>query len=280
MDGPTGQPNGRRPRTEDGPRPARAGDEASPPRQRATRPVLVGRQRAGVLAERLGKALREARRQARATQAACAHDARISQARWSTLERGLGSRAPLETWAVAASTVQMELAVFLDRSSGADLPRDIEHLRRQSAITSRAAVGGWLVAPEAPVVSATPGRVIDLLLEREAQREAAIIEVWDWLADVGAAFRSLDEKVAAVQRTRVGWAVAGAWVLRGTRRNRDLVGELAPLFAARFPASGRAWLLALDDRQARVPARPGLLWTDARGTRLWPARMTVPRTPA
>lgn len=248
MDAPTGQPNGRNPRAEDGPRPARAGDEASPARQRATRRVLAGRQRAGVLAERLGKALREARRQADATQAACAHDARISQARWSNLERGLGSRAPLETWAVVASTVGMELAAFLDRSSGADLPRDIEHLRRQSAITARAALGGWLVAPEAPVVSATPGRVIDLLLEREEQREAAIIEVWDWLADVGAAFRSLDEKVAAVRRERAGWTVAGAWVLRGTRRNRDLVRELAPLFAARFPASGGAWLQALDDR--------------------------------
>lgn len=204
----------------------------------------------------------------------------MSQARWSTLERGLGSRAPLETWAVVAATVGMELAAFVDRSSGADLPRDIEHLRRQSAITARVALGGWLVAPEAPVASATPGRVIDLLLERGAQREAAIIEVWDWLADVGGAFRSLDEKVAAVQRTRVGWTVAGAWVLRGTRRNRDLVGELAPLFAARFPASGRAWLQALDDRRARLPAQPGLIWTDARGTRLWPARMAGRRTPA
>jgi hypothetical protein len=114
----------------------------------------------------------------------------------------------------------MELVAFFDRSSGAELPRDIEHLRRQSAITARAAGGGWLVAPEAPVVAMTPGRVIDLLLEREAHREAAIIEVWDWLTDVGAAFRSLDEKVAAVQRKRGGWAVAGAWVLRGTRRSR------------------------------------------------------------
>jgi transcriptional regulator with XRE-family HTH domain len=271
MDARTSPPSDRHPRADDGQRPAEAG-AGSPARQRANRRVLAGRQRADVLAERLGTALREARRQSGATQAACARDSRISQARWSNLERGLGSRAPLETWAVVAATVEMELAAFLDRSAGADLPRDIEHLRRQSAIAARAMAGGWAVAPEARVAATTPGRSIDLLLEREAWREATIVEVWNWLADVGAGFRSLDEKVAAIRRERAGWTVAGAWVLRGTERNRALVRELAALFAARFPGSGRAWLRALDDPAARLPGQPALLWTDSRGTRLWPAR--------
>ncbi len=278
MDAHSSSPPDGHPRPEGGPRPAEPAVDEPPARQRANRRVLAGRQRAGTLAERLGIAVREARRRAGTTQAACARDARISQARWSNLERGLGSRAPLATWAVVAATVEMELAAFLDRSAGADLPRDIEHLRRQSAIAARATAGGWAVAPEASVAAATPGRVIDLLLERDVRREAAVVEVWDWLADVGAAFRALDEKVAAVRRERAGWTVAGLWVLRGTKRNRALVGELAPLFAARFPGSGRAWLQALDDPAARLPSRPALLWTDARGTRPWPARLAGRRS--
>jgi hypothetical protein len=132
--------------------------------------------------------------------------------------------------------------------------------------------GGWTVAPEARVAAATPGRVIDLLLERDGRREAAIVEVWDWIADVGGAFRSLDEKVAAVRRERAGWTVTGAWVLRGTKRNLALARELAPLFAARFPGSGRAFLQALDDPARPLSGQPVLVWTDARGSRLRPGR--------
>lgn len=241
-------------------------------RARATRQVLDGRQRAGTLATRLGTALGEERTRHGLTQAACADLARMSQARWSELERGLGTRTPLETWAIAAAAVGLELAAFFDRSPGAGLPRDIEHLRRQSALASRAAGGGWIVAPEARVPTPTPGRAIDLLIERPARCEAAIVEIWNWIADVGAALRSLDEKVEGVRRMRPGWTVAGAWVLRGTRRNRALVAELAPLFRARFPAPGRAWLHAFDDPDAALPDRPTLLWADAAATRLVAAR--------
>jgi hypothetical protein len=172
------------------------------------------------------------------TQEECAAIARLSQPRWSDLERGRGANAPLETWAVAASAVGQELVAFLDQAPGADLPRDIEHLRRQSVIVERAAVGGWAVAPEMPVTAGISGRVIDALLTRAAAREAAVFEVWDLLLDVGQSFRSFDEKVAAVRRTLSGgalsggalsgWTVSGEWVIRGTRRNRSLVAELAP----------------------------------------------------
>ncbi len=207
------------------------------------------------------------------TQRECAASARLSQARWSNLEGGLGTSAPLATWAIAAAAVGQELVGFLDQAPGADLPRDIEHLRRQSAIVERAAAGGWAVAPEMPVDAGTVGRVIDVLLSRAATREAAVFEVWDLLLDVGQALRSFDEKVAAVRRTLPGWTVAGAWVIRGTRRNRALLlAELAPLFRARFPAAGSAWLRALDSPTCAMPGDPGLLWTDAGGAHLTAAR--------
>jgi hypothetical protein len=206
------------------------------------------------------------------SQAEAATRARISQARWSELERGLGANAPIELWAVVAAAVGVQLAAFLEAVSGANLPRDMEHLRRQSAITGRAAAGGWSPAPEMPVTRGGTGRVIDVLLTRAPRREAAVVEVWDLLLDVCAAFRSFDDKLAAVRTRLPGWTVSGAWVLRGTRRNRGLVAELAPLFAARFPADGRTWLAALDEPTSALPAAAVLLWTDAASTALAPWR--------
>ena len=256
------------PRYPPGPR----GTDAPSPRQRATREVLAGRRRAGYVAAQLGVGLKDARVRTGMTQQECAATARLSQARWSNLERGLGASAPLATWAIAAAAAGQEFVGFLDQAPGADLPRDIEHLRRQAAIVERAAGGGWAVAPEMPVVAGTAGRVIDALLTRAASREAAVFEVWDLLLDVGQSLRSFDEKVAAVRLKLPGWTVSGAWVIRGTRRNRSLLAELAPLFRARFPVAGNAWLRALDSPTRAMPREPGLLWTDTTGAHLSTAR--------
>ena len=165
---------------------------------------MRGRGRADAVAVRLGVGLRDARVTAAMSQAEAATRARISQARWSELERGLGANAPIELWAVVAAAVGVQLAAFLEAVSGANLPRDMEHLRRQSAVVDRAAAGGWSPAPEMPVTRGGTGRVIDVLLTRAPRREAAVVEVWDLLLDVGAAFRSFDEKLAAVQRPPAG----------------------------------------------------------------------------
>jgi transcriptional regulator with XRE-family HTH domain len=249
-----------------------ATSETSAIRPRASREVLTGRGRAARVATRLGTALRDARLRTGRTQRQCADIARISQPRWSGLERGQGTGAPLETWAVAAAAVGQELAAFLDQASGADLPRDIEHLRRQSALVERAARGGWSPAAEMPVTRGGTGGVIDVLLTRSLRREAAVIEVWDLLLDVGAAFRSFDDKLEAVRARSPDWTVSGAWILRGTKRNRSLVAELAPLFKARFPATSGDWLGALDSPTVAMPRQPALLWTDATGAALGEAR--------
>ena len=239
---------------------------------RATQEVMRGRVRADAVAVRLGVGLRDARIAAAMTQAEAADRARISQARWSELERGLGANAPIEVWALVAAAVGVQLAAFLEQVSGAGLPRDMEHLRRQSAVIDRAAAGGWSPAPEMPVSRGGSGRVIDVFLTRACRREAAVVEVWDLLLDMGAAFRSFDDKLEAVRTRLPGWTVSGAWVLRGTRRNRGLVVELAPLFAARFPGDGRAWLAALDQPTSALPPGAALLWTDAAATALAPWR--------
>jgi len=249
-----------------------AGATSPPSSVRATREVLRGRGRADAVATRLGAGLRDARVAAGMSQAEAAGRARISQARWSELERGLGANAPIEVWTVVASAVGVQLATFLEAVSGAGLPRDMEHLRRQSALVARATPGGWAAAPEMPLTRGGSGRVIDVLLTRAPRREAAVVEVWDLLLDVGAAFRSFEEKLAAVRAKLPGWSVSGVWILRGTRRNRSLLAELEPLFAARFPGDGQALLAALDGPTSALPPGPVLLWTDATATTLAPWR--------
>jgi hypothetical protein len=52
-----------------------------------------------------------------------------------------------------------------------------------------------------------------------------------------------------------------------------LIGGLAALFAARYPASSSAWLRALTAEDAPMPAAAGLAWTDLPGERLFAARL-------
>ncbi len=171
--------------------------------------------------------------------------------------------------------METQLAAFIEAQPGADLPHDIEHLRRQALVVELSRAGGWAATPEAAVAGDSPRpRSIDVLLEREAHREVAVVEIWDLILDGGAAMRGLEAKVAAT-RGRLGseWWIEGLLVVRGTHRNRRLVRELAGLFAARYPASSRAWLGALTNPGRPMPHAAGFAWTDVGGTRLMPARL-------
>lgn len=227
------------------------------------------------LARRIGNGLRDARLALRLRQTDVAQRAGITQAHWSRLERGLEPGASLATLAACAAAVHARLAAFVEAQPGADLPRDIEHLRRQQAIVTLATPGGWEATPEAEVPGDRPRpRSIDVLLVRRIRREAAVVEVWDLMLDIGDAMRGLEAKVLAT-RERLGpdWHVEGLLVVRGTRRNRGLVRQLRALFAARYPASSRRWLLALADRDTDMPHGSGFAWTTADGGRLIEARL-------
>ena len=188
-------------------------------------------------------------------------------------------RSRLLTWAAVGAAAGLEIAAFFEQAPGADLPRDIEHLRRQNLIVALSVWGGWTGMPEAALPGDGPRpRSIDVLLERTARREVAVVEIWDLLLDGGAAMRGLEAKVLATRaRQGQGWHVEGLIVVRGTRRNRALVHELGPLFAARYPASSAAWLGALVDPQVPLPQAGGFAWTDVAGSRLLAARFRCPR---
>lgn len=109
----------------------------------------VARERARYLARRAGTMLRDARLSLGLRQVDAAARAGVSQPFWSRLERGVTTAVSLETLAACGAAVGLQLAAFFERAPGASLPRDIEHLRRQSLLVTIAAGGSWHAAPEA-----------------------------------------------------------------------------------------------------------------------------------
>jgi transcriptional regulator with XRE-family HTH domain len=247
--------------------------------RRATRQQHLGRARAGDIAHRLGRALRDQRQAVGLRQVDVAARAGLSQSEIARLEAGRGATTSVSTWAVCAAAVGLQLAGFIERAPGTDLPRDLQHLRHQDTVVAAATAGGWHAEPEAALADDGPRpRSIDVLLTREERREAAVVEVWDLLLDGGAAMRGLTAKVRATsERLGEDWSVHGLLVIRGTRRNRRLVAAFASLFAARFPASSDRWLAALRDPDTKLPAGDGLAWTNIEGSRLLAARRRRPR---
>ncbi len=255
---------------------------ADQPSRRAGRYELAGRRRALAIAGRMGTAVRLARQRAKLSQTQVAARAGLTQTTISVLERGRGTGAGLETWAVVAAALGEQLAAFLEGASGADQPRDVVHIRGQSALITFAAPGGWRGLPEFAVDPGSPrSRSIDVALIRPASREAIVAEIWDWFDDVGAGLRSLDGKVVALTNLLIArqhpgdvpWVVRSLYVVRGTKRNHELLNKYGPVFAARFGGSSRVWLSALTDPKQRLPAGDGLLWSDRADATLRPSRL-------
>ena len=245
------------------------------PRRRTSRLQRDAADRARYLARRAGQALRDTRHAAGLTQAAVAERAGVAQTEVSRLERGFGAHADLETLAACGAALGLQLAAFFEQAPGASLPRDMQHLRRQNLIIVWSTPGGWTPGPESLLPNDGPRpRSIDVLLERPLRREAAVVEIWDLIDDGGAAMRGLEAKVLATrQRLGPDWHVEGLLLVRATRRNRQLVGGLRALFAARYTASSSAWLRALHDPNVPLPSSGGFAWTSVNGDRLIAARL-------
>ena len=243
--------------------------------RRATRCRMEARARSRYLAERIGRALGDARAGTGRTQAQVAAEVGISQPHYSRIERGLGGRVPFEVLAACALACDTQLAAFLEALPGASLPRDLEHLRRQQAVIRLAAQGGWRAMPERPIdPDAARSRSIDVFLDRSVRRELAVVEIVDLILDAGATMRGHTDKINAIRREAPdGWSVAGLLVVRGTHRNRALVRSHADVFLARYPARSRQWLAALSDTRAAMPSMDGLAWTAAKTAELHAARL-------
>lgn len=242
-------------------------------RRRSGKHRVTGRRRGDEVAARLGRGVRESRQAGRMTQMQVAEASGVSQSWISKMERGEGRTASIETWCAVADSLGMRLAAFLEATPGAERPRDYEHLLRQQLVIRTSAAGSWSASAEQLIGDgASHWRYVDVLLQRRERAEIAVVEIWDWLDDVGEGLRGLANKVERVRLANSGSTVSGLLVVRATTRNRQLVQRLHALFTATLPGSSSAWLQALTDPKAPMPAAAGLLWTDVAGTRLFAMR--------
>ena len=174
------------------------------------------------LVGRLGRMVREARLRLGLTQDEVASRAGVHQSTISVIERGGGSACTMRVWVRAALAVDSDLRAYLEGISAADRPRDHVHLRGQELILVSAAPGGWSGVAEAEVDhDRSRSRSADVLLCRRTDQ--AMVEVWDWFHDVGGAWRTSTSKVARSAPDGPDGRVGLLWVVRATRRNRQLI---------------------------------------------------------
>ncbi|HUR15686.1 MAG TPA: helix-turn-helix transcriptional regulator, partial [Candidatus Limnocylindrales bacterium] len=231
------------------------------------------------VADRLGAALRDARRKAGLTQADAARKAGISQSLWSQLESARSTGWTLLTWDRAAHAVGASFEAFIRGASAADQPRDIAHLKAQELVIRTSRAGLWASLPEQNIDrDARSSRAADVLLHRHIPPrppEYGLMEVFDWFPDVGDPMRAWSSRLDAVERLAIARMgddlpqVGGCWIVRATQRNRQLFNELAGIFTARFPGDPNAWLRALADPGSRMPKDAALLWVSVSGDRLF-----------
>lgn len=149
-----------------------------------------------------------------------------------------------------------------------------------------ARTAGYRATFELPSRPANPTHSTDVGLRDDAHRRLVLAECWNTIGDVGAAARSTNRKqvdaeglAAAIGGARPvpgepsdqpgpPYTVSTVWVVRATRRNRELVARYPELFASRFPGSSRAWAQALTTGSP-PPGEPGLVWCDVHCTRLF-----------
>src|SRR3990172_2000431 len=136
-----------------------------------------------------------------------------------------------------------------------------------------------------PPPPADPSRSSDAALRDDPQRTLILIECWNTIGNIGEGARSSSRKVAEAEGLAAvaggdegPYRVAACWVVRATRRNRELMARYPEVFAARFPGGSLGWVRALAEGTA-PPQQPGLVWCDVAATRLFPWRRPSSATP-
>ena len=231
-------------------------------RGRRTSIEIAGTSEAARIALTLGAQARAARRGRRLPLRVIARQLGISITRLGEIERGLGARAPLETWVALGAALGRPLAMSFSRPL--DEPRspsDGGHLEIQEHILALGRATRRTGAFELPTRPADPSRSTDVGLHDPTRRERIHVECWNTFGDLGAAVRATNRKVAEAARTWPDDRISTVWVVRATAANRALLARFPNIIDAAFPGSSRAWVRALA-QGTPPPKRAGLVWFD------------------
>lgn len=223
----------------------------------------------------LGRSVRTAPVRRRLTQAALGARVGVSHARIAQLESGQGNGAPMDLWFALAEALDWPLRVEFGRDQ-LEQPAGAGHLAMQELVLRLAR--GYAGSFEMPTKPSDPSRSTDVRLLDRPRRRLILVECWNTFGDLGAAARSSDRKRAEAEAVAIALGTDDAplqvgvcWVVRDTRRNRELLARYPHIIDSRFPGSSAAWVRALTDG-GPLPEQPGLVWSDLNATRIFARR--------
>lgn len=222
---------------------------------------------------REGDKVRRARRRRRWRQTDLARKVGVDQATISRIERGAGGTLSLELWQQVALVIGVPLGMTLGRDA-LEEPIDAGHLAVQELVLKLGRLAGYRRTYELPTKPSDPTLSTDVGLTDDSNRRLVQVECVNTFGNVNASIRSADRKRAEAEALAVSighgdsFEVHQVWVVRATRRNRALLTRYPELFAARFAGSSQGWVAALT-LGSPPPDQTGLVWCDARATRLF-----------
>jgi len=200
----------------------------------------------------------------------------LSQSEISRLELGLGHGAAIGTWLAIGAALGLRSQFEFGRDPREDAV-DAGHLAIQELLLMLAKGIGADGRFELPVGRGDPAHAVDVFIRDDRRRRLIVEEAWNSIGDIGAGARSFQRKVAAAEELAIAiggdapFAVRGVWVVRASRRNRELIARYPEVFARFLPGSSRRWVEAIRSG-SEPPAQPGLVWCDVAATRLFPWR--------
>jgi transcriptional regulator with XRE-family HTH domain len=223
-----------------------------------------------------GVAIRAARRRRKWTQAELARRIGVAQPSVSALERGDGAAYSLELWQQLALVLALPLRFELGRDA-LEEPADAGHLAIEELVLRLGRMTGRRRRFELATKPAEPSRSTDVGLIDDIHRVLILTECVNTFGNINASIRSSDRKRSEAEALAISlgggepYRVALCWVVRATRRNRELLARYPELFSNRFAGSSRGWATALSSAR-RPPDEPGLVWCDLNTTRVRVAR--------
>ncbi len=227
----------------------------------------------------LGNAVRTARQRRGWSQATLAAKVDLTQSRIAQLERDAVAGSSLEVWFALSQALRVPLRVEFGRDPVQE-PEDAGHLQIQELALRLGRLTGRQRTFELPTKPADPRFSIDVGVRDDQLRVLFIEECWNTFGNINAAVRSTRRNIAEAQQLAVAIAgagtpyrVAAVWIVRDTRRNREIVARYPEVFAAAFTGSSREWVAALTTRKP-PPTELGLVWCDLSATRLFAWRRT------
>lgn len=232
-----------------------------------SRDVIAGHREAIAIAATLGGIVRSARRARRWTLAQLAPRVGLGVSRLSDIERGVGTRVPLETWIALGIALERPLAVSFTPALSTVSARDAGHLEIQEFLLQLARATGRPSTFEVPTRPADPSRSTDVGIRDPATRTRILAECWNTFGDLGSAVRATRRKHFEAAAAWPDDRIATVWIVRATAANRALVARYPAIIDAAFPGSSRRWVQALT-AGGRPPRQPSLVWYDASTGRL------------